>query len=347
MKSTYIIAEVGQNHNGDLDLAKKLIDMIAMPIYDPFSRKMLPGVNAVKFTKRDLSEELTDAEYNRPYDSPNAFGATYGEHRERLEFDYEDYVELEQYARDKRLDFVVTLCSPRTMKLTDMITIDRIKVASRDLTNIPLLERVADTGLPVILSTGMSDLGEIHDAVGTIIRRHDNVAVLHCISEYPARYENINLRTLKALRREFGDMLEIGYSDHSIGIMVPVLAVGLGATIIEKHVTLSRSMKGSDHAGSLEMDGLWRMTRDIRNAETALGNGSIECHRAAEPAKTKLRRSLALRRGLERGEELAEDMLVMLSPGSGLRWEDRNRLIGRRAAQAISGNTLISADMFE
>ncbi len=344
---TYIIGEIGQNHNGSIDLAKKLIDMIAMPIYDGFTHCMLPGINAVKFTKRDLSEELSRDEAARPYDSPHSFGATYGEHRAKLEFDYEQYPELERYARDKGLDFVVTLCSPRTLRLLDHVRIDRIKVASRDLTNIPLLERIAETRIPVILSTGMSGPDEIDEAIGIIGRHHSNIALLHCISEYPAQYRNIDLRTIETLRQRYGDRCEIGYSDHSIGIMVPVLAVGLGATIIEKHVTLSRAMKGSDHAGSLEMDGVWRMVRDIRNAELALGSGEIRVHEAVRGAMTKLRRSLAIKRGLEIGDVLSSDDLTMLSPGTGLGWHQRSTLIGRRARCRIPEQSLLTVDMFE
>lgn len=346
-RETYIIGEIGQNHNGDIDLAKKLIDMIAMPIYDEFSRTMLPGINAVKFTKRDLTEELSREEAARPYDSPHSFGATYGEHRAALEFDYEQYPELEKYTRSKGLDFIVTLCSPKTLRLLEFVTIDRIKVASRDLTNIPLLERIAETKIPVILSTGMAGTREIDDALEIITRHHSKIAILHCISEYPAQYKNIDLRTVETLRNRYGHRYEIGYSDHSIGIMVPVLAVGLGATIIEKHVTLSRAMKGSDHAGSLEMDGVWRMVRDIRNAEQALGNGEIRVHEAVEGAMKKLRRSVALKRGLEVGEVLTEADLTMLSPGTGLHWHERNRLVGRRARCSIPEQSLLTVDMFE
>ncbi|MBD3401801.1 shikimate dehydrogenase [candidate division GN15 bacterium] len=344
---TYIIGEIGQNHNGSIELAKKLIDMIAMPIYDSFSQSMLPGINAVKFTKRDLSEELSREEAERLYDSPHSFGRTYGEHRAHLEFDYDQYPELERYTREKGLEFVVTLCSPETLRLLDYVTLDRIKVASRDLTNIPLLERIAETRIPVILSTGMSGTDEIDEALDVIARHHSNIAVLHCISEYPAQYRNVDLRTLETLRRRYGDRCEIGYSDHSIGIMVPVLAVGLGATIVEKHVTLSRAMKGSDHAGSLEMDGVWRMVRDIRNAEQALGSSEIRVHEAVHGAMTKLRRSVALKRGLEVGDVLTEEHLTMLSPGTGMAWRDRSTLIGRKARRRVPEQSLLTADMFE
>jgi sialic acid synthase len=347
MKRTYIIAEIGQNHNGDMELAKKLIDMIAMPIYDGFSGCMLPPVDAVKFTKRDLSEELTTEEYNRPYDSPNSFGTTYGEHREKLEFSYDQYIELEKYARSKKLDFIVTLCSPKTLKLLDHIKIDRIKVASRDLTNIPLLEKIAETGLPVIFSTGMSDRREIEEALKLFSQYHDRITILHCLSQYPAEYKNINLRTIQTLIELYGDKYEIGYSDHSIGITVPALAVALGAKVIEKHVTLGRTMKGADHAGSLEADGLWRMTRDIRNTELALGDCQIEINEVVKESMKKLRRSLAIKQELKKGKVLTEDLLIMLSPGTGLRWQQRTKLISKKAKQVISENSLLSEDMFE
>ncbi len=347
MEPTYIIAEIGQNHNGDIELAKKLIDMIAMPVFDKFNNCQLRPVDAVKFTKRDLSEELT-AELNaQPYDSPHSFGTTYGEHREKLEFTYEQYIEIEKYVRDKGLDFIVTLCSPKTLKLVDMIKIDKIKVASRDLTNIPLLEKIAETKIPVIFSTGMSGLDEICDAIEIIEKFHSDITILHCISQYPAEYKNINLKAIEVLNKKFDGKYKIGYSDHSIGIMAPVLALGFGATVIEKHVTLSHTMKGSDHAGSLELDGLWRMTRDIRNAELAVGDGNLDISDAALGAMKKLRRSLAVNVDLEQGDILTEENLTMLSPGTGLRWHDRNSIIGKKAKQKISQSTLVDASMFE
>lgn len=343
---TYIIAEIGQNHNGDIELAKKLIDLASMPIFDKFNNRQLKGVNAVKLTKRDMTEELTGDEYNRPYNSPNSFGKTYGEHREKLELSYEQHAELINYARSKGLDVVETLCSPKCVQLTKMAKVDFLKVASRDLTNVPLLDEIAKTGIPIILSSGMSDLKEILEAIEIIERHHSKISVLHCVSQYPADYNNINLRAMVKLKELFGSKYKVGYSDHSIGIMVPVMAVAMGAEILEKHITLSHSLKGSDHAGSLEMEGLWRMTRDIRNAEQSLGIAEKVVVSDIKESIRKLRRSLAINTNLKKGDVLTESMLCMLSPGDGLRWNDKDSLIGKSAVCDINKNSLVKSELF-
>jgi sialic acid synthase SpsE len=340
---TYIIGEIGQNHNGDIDLARTLIDMSAAPIYDNYFNRKLPGINAVKLTKRDLSEELTSEAAAKPYDTPNSFGATYGEHREALELSYEEHAELARYAKSKGLDVVETLCSPKCVKLVEMCEIDRLKVASRDLTNIPLLEAISETKIPIILSTGMSGVEEIDAAIEIIGKHHENISILHCLSQYPADYSNLNLNAIASFKSRY-PKFDIGYSDHSIGVMVPAMAVALGATIVEKHITISRSMKGSDHAGSIEMDGLWRMTRDIRNAELSMGDSDIPIHESVKPFLTKLRRSLAVNKDIKKGGVITKDCLTMLSPGDGLRWEDKDQIIGKVAKVDIAGNTLISLD---
>lgn len=343
----YIIAEIGQNHNGDIEMAKKLIDMAAMPIFDTFGNRQLRGVNAIKLTKRDMAEELTVDDYNRPYDSPHSFGKTYGEHRERLELNYEQHAELEQYCHNKGLEFVETLCSPKTLHLLEICKIDYIKIASRDLSNVPLLERVAETKVPVILSRGMSDQSEIDAAIKIFECHHSNITLMHCVSQYPAEYKNLNLRSINALINNYGQKFRIGYSDHSPGIMAPIMAVALGAKVIEKHITLSHALKGSDHAGSLEMEGLWRMTRDIRNAEEALGDDEIKLSDAVKTSLSKLRRSIAINQSLDAGEILKEHMLVMLSPGNGMRWQERNKILGKKALLPIKAQTLLSTDQFK
>ena len=185
--STYIIAEIGQNHNGEMTLAKQLIDVAAMLIFDKFSNRKLKKINAVKFTKRDLSEELSANEYHRVYDSPHSFGTTYGQHRQALEFSIEQHYELEQYARSKDLEFIETLTSIKTLKLLDRVHVDAIKVASRDLTNLPLLNEIGQANLKVIISTGMSDEAEIDDAINVIAKYHENISILHCVSQYRHR----------------------------------------------------------------------------------------------------------------------------------------------------------------
>lgn len=342
----YFIAEVGQNHNGDMALAKKLIDIAAMPIFDYFTGETLPGVDAIKFTKRDLDEELTDEAANRLYISPHAFGATYLEHRKALELSIEQHKELEEYAHSKGLDFVETLCSPGCLQLLDKVKVDVIKVASRDVTNIPLLEELAKLDTPIIISSGMCSLKELNEAVKILLRASKEIAILHCISEYPAKYENINLLSIPFLKEQFPGHT-IGYSDHSIGIMIPAAAVALGAKIIEKHITLSRTMKGSDHAGSLEPEGLWRVVRDIRNAESSLGSKNKKLHPAVKATRERLGRSLALQVPLSKGETLNERHLCMRSPGTGMSWEDRKTIIGKKAKKDIPANSLLNRSYFE
>lgn len=336
----YIIAEIGQNHNGDVEIAKKLIDMAAMPIFDFFTAMRLPGVDAVKLTKRDLDEEMTDEAANQPYDSPHSFGKTYGEHRRALELSFDEHKELELYARSKGLGFVETLCSPGCLRMLDTVQVDAVKVASRDITNIPLLEALGELSHKVILSSGMSDIDEIRRAVEIVRRKPKPLAVLHCVSQYPAEYQNLNLRAIPRLREELPDV-EIGYSDHSIGIMAAPVAVSLGATIIEKHITLNRNMKGSDHAGSLEPEGLWRVVRDVRNVEMALGHGEKTVPPCVLPVKRKLSRSIASMVPIAKGERIKESYLCLRSPGIGVPWSERELIVGKAAKRDIPKNCLI------
>jgi len=345
MRRVYIVAEAGQNHNGDLKLAKQLIDMTAMPVIDKAFATELKGVDAIKFTKRDMSEELTQEAYDAPYDSPHSFGKTYGQHRESLELSYQEHEELFHYATGKGLDFIETLTSPKTLKLLERFTPKYIKVASRDLTNVPLLERIAETKIPVILSSGMGGVPEIDQALGVIVPRHENIIIMHCVSQYPAEYSNLNLNSIPFLKQRY--KYPIGYSDHSIGIMVPLIAFSLGADFIEKHITVSRNLKGSDHFGALEPDGLWRMTRDLRNAEASLGEYRKECNPSVAGTKLKLGRSLAIGVNKKRGECLEESDLVMLSPGGGLGWEDRHRLTGKKLKEDLRKNSLLCPDSVE
>ncbi len=342
MKSneTYIIGEIGQNHNGSIDLAKLIIEVVARPIKDELFNRILTPINAVKLTKRDLKEELTDSAMKKPYNSPHSFGKTYGDHREFLELNDEEHFEAYKHAKSHGIDFIETLTAIGALSLLKLFTPDRLKVASRDLTNHPLLERMAETKIPIILSTGMGGCQELDLALQIITKYHDNIAILHCLSEYPAKYENLNLNSIKYLQKNYSDYI-IGYSDHSIGISVPVAAVAMGAKIIEKHITLDRKMKGTDQIGSLGVDGVWRMVRDIRNIEQSLGKDEIFISDSVTSAKNKLERSIATKSTLEVGEIIKENDLHMLSPGDGLRWHDRNKLIGKIINSKILENEII------
>ena len=238
----YVIGEIGQNHNGSVDIAKAIIDVVSRPVYDKLFGKKLAQMDAVKLTKRDLNQELSASQMSRPYDTPHSFGKTYGSHREYLELDDQQHLECYQYAKEKGLDFVETLCAVGCLSILKYFEPDRLKVASRDLTNLPLLEALAQTKIPIILSTGMAGEIELDEALETISKHHDNISILHCVSQYPTEYSNVNLNTIKYLQKNYAQYT-IGYSDHTVGIATPIAAVAMGAKIIEKHITLDRQMK--------------------------------------------------------------------------------------------------------
>ncbi len=340
MNHTYIIGEIGQNHNGSVDIAKLIVDLVARPVREETFGLVLKPLDAVKLTTRDLQEELTDSQMNRPYDTPNSFGRTYGEHRAFLELDDQAHLEVYRHAKEKGLDFVETLCSKGCLSLLRLLTPDFLKVASRDLTNLPLLEAMAETKIPIILSTGMAGTKELDDALEVITRYHNQISILHCVSQYPTHPDNLNLRTISYLKQHYGQY-RIGFSDHTIGISAPVVAVGMGAEIIEKHITIDRHMKGTDQIGSLGPDGVNRMIRDIRVAERWMGREELYIDPAVSAAKVKLERSIATRVALRPGDVIREDMLHMLSPGDGYKWAERDRLVGRKVVSPIPKNEII------
>ncbi len=345
-KHTYIIGEIGQNHNGDVEIAKKLIDEVTKPVVDYLFGESLAPMDAIKMTKRDLDEELSASAMMRPYDNPHSFGKTYGEHRRALELSDDQHLEVYRYAKQKGLDVVETLCAKGCLSLLRSFIPDRLKVASRDLTNLPLLEAMAETRIPIILSTGMSGKKELDDAIAVISRRHSDITVLHCLSQYPSEYRHINLESIRFLKETYPGFT-IGYSDHSIGIVVPAVAVALGAEVIEKHITLDRNMKGTDHRGSLEPEGIWRMVRDIRNIEMAMGEYGLKMSEVVAASRVKLERSVASLRDIKKGETIALTDLHMLSPGDGFKWSELDRIAGKKAAADIPKNEIIYPHMLE
>lgn len=338
--NTYVIGEIGQNHNGSVDIAKLLVDVVSRPIHDKLFGNDLPIMNAVKLTKRDLKQELSESQMSQVYNSPHSFGKTYGEHREFLELSDEEHYEIYKYAKGKGLDFVETLCAIDCLSILKLFTPDKLKVASRDLTNLPLIEALAETKIPIILSTGMSGEKELDEAIGVITKYHNDLSILHCVSEYPTKYENVNLKTILYLKKHY-PQFTIGYSDHTIGIATPLAAIGMGAEIIEKHITLDRGMKGTDQAGSLAIDGIYRMMRDIRNLDMSMGKEELFIEPAVLEAKEKLERSIATNKALKKGHILQESDMHLLSPGDGFKWSDKNILIGKSLTEDIPQNEII------
>ena len=337
----YIIGEIGQNHNGSVDIAKLIVDLVSRPVIDEAFGLNLQPMDAVKMTKRDLNEELADSQMKMLYNSPHSFGRTYGEHRAALELSDEEHYEVYKHAKALNLDFIETLCSKSCLSILNLFTPDYLKVASRDLTNLPLLAALAETKIPMIVSTGMAGKKELDDALGTINRYHDNISILHCVSQYPTHPDNLNLQSITYLKKHYGKYT-IGFSDHTIGIVAPVVAVGMGAKIIEKHITIDRRMKGTDQQGSLGPDGVNRMIRDIRIAERWLqGKEELYIDSAVTSAKVKLERSIASNKALFPGHVITMNDIHLLSPGDGYKWVEKDCVIGKEVKEKIPANEII------
>lgn len=339
-RKAYLIGEIGQNHNGSVDIAKLIIEGLDWKVEDELFNNDFRKFDAVKLTKRDLKYELSNSQMEKPYTGPNSFGSTYGLHREYLELSDEEHFEVYKYAKEKGFDFVETLCAPSCISILKYFTPDYLKVASRDLTNIPLLEVLSETDIPIIISTGMAGEKELDEALKTITKYHEKISILHCVSEYPTKPQNVNLNTILWLKEKY-PQYQIGYSDHSIGISVPVAAYAMGADIIEKHVTIDRRMKGTDQKGSLAIDGCRRLIRDLRQMELSMGRKGIFIEGDVQQAKIKLERSIAASRDLLKGEILDESDLELRSPGDGVQWTDRQSIIGRELKRDVKSTEII------
>lgn len=343
MNKTYIIGEIGQNHNGSVDIAKLIVDLVARPIKEELFGLKLEPMNAIKLTKRDLSEELSASQMAQPYNSPHSFGKTYGEHRTFLELSDEEHYEVYKHTKSKGLDFIETLCAVGTLSLLKLFTPDKLKVASRDMTNLPLINAMAETKIPIILSTGMIGKKELDETIEIITRYHSDISILHCTSEYPTHPNNTHLFAIKYLQSNYPNYT-IGFSDHTIGISAPVSAVALGAKIVEKHITIDRYMKGTDQAGSLGPDGVNRMIRDIRLIEMSMGEEDLIVPESVIVAKHKLERSIATKRDMKKGEVITEKDIFMLSPGDGFKWSEKDKVIGKTVKEDIVKNEIIYKD---
>jgi sialic acid synthase SpsE len=330
----FIIAEIGQNHNGDVNIAKRLIDMAVRC-----------GANAVKFQKRDIDSELTKEAFDKIYDNPNSFGRTYGEHRIFLELNEQQHGELKEYALASGITYFCTPCDTPSVELLERINCPFYKVASRDLTNIPLLERIGKTGKPVIISTGMADFNDIDNALKALDRGPESVVIMQCTSEYPCKLENVNLKAMETLRKKYGYL--VGLSDHTSGVVVSAAAAVMGAVMVEKHITLDRSMKGTDQPGSLEEAGLKKLVEYIRAIEIANGDGVKDVNPATQAAKLKLARSLTSKVFIAKGTILTEEMLILKSPGNGLKWIEREQVVGKQALQDIEPDVTIDPNSFK
>jgi len=269
----FIMAEIGINHNGDLEIAKKLI-----------AAAKKAGCNAVKLQKRTIEVVYTKEELAAPRESP--FGKTNGDLKRGLEFSLEAYREIDRYCKELDIIWSASPWDEASVDFLEQFNVPYYKVAAASLTDAGLLKKINSKGKPVILSTGMSELSEIDKAVSYIDK--DNLFILHCVSQYPATPENINLRAMQTLRERYG--VPVGYSGHELDTIISAVAVGMGACAVERHFTLDRKMWGSDHKASIEPDEMAEMVKNIRLVEQALGDPTPRCLPVEEPVKAKLRR---------------------------------------------------------
>jgi N-acetylneuraminate synthase len=269
----FVIAEVGINHNGDIDLAKRLISVAVGA-----------GCDAVKFQKRSVDVVYTAEELAKPRESP--FGATNGDLKRGLELDYYDYQEIDAFCRSSKIQWFASCWDEASVDFIDRFKPPCYKIASASLTDDNLLRHTRAKGRPIILSTGMSTLEQIDHAVDVLGK--NDLILLHACSTYPAYYNELNLKAIPVMRERYG--VPVGYSGHETGIASTVAAATIGACSVERHVTLDRSMWGSDHAASLEPNGLTRVVRDIRLVEQSMGDGVKRVYEREQPIIKKLRR---------------------------------------------------------
>jgi N-acetylneuraminate synthase/sialic acid synthase len=313
----YVIAEIGHNHQGSLDKAKEL-----------FTAAKQAGASAVKLQKRDNRSLYTRAAYDRPYDNENSFGATYGAHREALEFNLAQYQELQKVARELEIDFFATAFDFESADFLEGLNIPAYKIASGDIKNIPLMRHVAAFGKPVIVSTGGAELHDVQRAYDAIMPINGQLCIMQCTAGYPAAFEELDLAVITQYREQFPKAV-IGYSGHDNGIAMPLAAYVLGARMVEKHFTLNRAMKGTDHAFSLEPVGLRKMVRDLDRARVALGDGRKKRYESEAAPVLKMGKKLVAARDLPKGHTVTRQDIRVKSPGDGIPPYEIDNVIGR------------------
>lgn len=331
----YIIAEAGVNHNGDLTIARRLIDAAAEA-----------GADAVKFQTFSAERLAAPTAARAAYQKSETDQGGQLEMLKRLELSADDHEQLFHYAEARNITFLSTPFDCQSADLLDGLGVAAFKIGSGDLTDSLLLSHVAAKGRPVILSTGGATLKEVGDALRVIKTAGDpSVALLHCVSTYPAKVETVNLRAINTLAEEFG--VPTGFSDHTPGLLAPVIAVSLGAKIIEKHMTLSQVLAGPDHRFSLEPADFKKLIARVRQTEDAMGHGRKEPLDEEKVIMSVVRKSLFAAKQIEAGSIITGDDLVALRPAEGISPMDARQLIGHVACRTINAGEMMRQDMVE
>ncbi|MBA3382163.1 MAG: N-acetylneuraminate synthase family protein [Actinobacteria bacterium] len=321
----YVIAEIGHNHQGDVEKAKALIHAAKEC-----------GVDAVKLQKRDNHSLYTRALYDSPYDNEHSFGATYGEHREALELGAAEWLELREFSREEGVTLFGTVFDAPSADLLAELDVPALKIASADLVNTPLLRHVAALGKPIFLSTGGGTLEDVERALDTVLPVNPHVCLMQCTAAYPCETDELHLRVIETYRARFPDVV-VGLSDHQNGIAMALVAYMLGARVVEKHFTLNHAWKGSDHAYSLMPEGMRRLVRDLNRVPEALGDGVKRPLPSEERPLEKMGKKLVAARDLPAGHLLVAGDLAARSPANGgLPPYELDRLLGRRLLRALA-----------
>lgn len=335
---TLLIAEAGVNHNGDIQLAKQLIDVAAEA-----------GADYVKFqtfkAEKLVSKTAEKAAYQKSNTDSNE---TQYEMLKKLELNAKDHQELLTYCKQKDIQFLSTAFDVESIYFLKSLGISLGKVPSGEITNLPYLKEMAKNFEQLILSTGMADMQEIQDALHVLIQAGfdtKNVTVLHCNTEYPTPFTDVNLKAMQTIAKQFN--VKVGYSDHTMGIEVPIAAVAMGATVIEKHFTLDRNMEGPDHKASLEPNELKQMAQAIRNIEQALGSAEKNPTNSELKNKVVARKSIIAAREIRIGEIITEADITIKRPGTGISPMMLNEVIGRKLKQNVLEDTVLDFSFFE
>ena len=319
----YVIAEIGHNHQGSLETAKEL-----------FCSAKECGADAVKLQKRDNRALFTKAMYDSPYDNENSYGATYGLHREALEFGPDEYRELSNYAGELGITFLATAFDFPSADFLMELGIPAFKVASGDLPNTPLLAHVAGFGKPMFVSTGGGTMDDVQRAYDAVMPINPQLCLLQCTASYPVEPEDMNLAVIESLRERFLDVV-IGSSDHQNGISMAIVAYMLGARVIEKHFTINHAWKGTDHPFSLEAIGLRKLVRDLRRARAAVGDGEKRRLPCEEKPLLKMAKKLVAARDLPADHTLTRGDVAIKSPCDGLPPYELDNVIGQTTCRPL------------
>ncbi len=320
----YVIAEIGNNHQGDVKHALKLM-----------KEAKNAGADAVKTQKRDNKTLYTKTFFNQVYDNPNSFGLSYGEHREKLELKKSDYQELIDYSKEIDIDFFATPFDLSSLDFLEQFDLKSYKIASADITNTILQTEISKTGKEIFLSTGGGSLEDVKRAKENIFQHNKNLSILQCTASYPARLEDMNLRVITTYAKTFPG-LRLGLSDHENGIDAGPVAYMLGARVFEKHFTLNRANKGTDNAFSLEPAGLSKFVRNLKRIELMLGSDEKKQLNIETKPLIKMRKSPVLLKNKKKGDVISSNDITLKSPGLGIHPYEIEKIIGRKIKRDLN-----------